>query len=80
MVNPLLSKRLKDEGFVVLATGSQENGPSKRGRPGKFIVNQDPVVVSARDRNYFNPLVWIDHHVRRHSAYSIAVRLAYSII
>lgn len=74
-MNPLVIKRLKDERFVILATASQEKGPSKRGRPGKFIVNLDPIVLSARDRNYFNPLVWIDHHVRGHSAYSVVVHL-----
>ncbi|SLM33351.1 Zinc finger, RING/FYVE/PHD-type [Lasallia pustulata] len=54
-------KRLKDEGFVIRAS-SQGKSSSKRARSEKFIVNYDPVVVSARDRDYFNPLVWIDHH------------------
>lgn len=72
-------KRLKDEGFVIRAS-SQGKSSSKRARSEKFIVNYDPVVVSARDRDYFNPLVWIDHHVCELSVYSIIRHVVPTII
>ena len=78
-VKPQLIKRLKDEGFLILAS-SQGKSSSKRARPKKFIVNHDPVVVSARDRDYFNPLVWIDHHVCELSVYSIIGHVVSTII
>lgn len=64
----------------MLASASQEKGSPKSGRPGKFIVNHDPAYLSARDRDYFTPLVWIDHHVCEHSLYSIAVHFVSTVM
>ncbi|MCJ1300078.1 DNA binding protein [Hypocenomyce scalaris] len=60
-ITQALTKRMQDEGFLVRAFASQGKVSSQRGHP-KFVVNQDPVVISARDQSYFSPLMWIDHH------------------
>ena len=70
---------MKDEGFLVHAFASQRKVSSQRGHP-KFEVNQDPVVISARDQSYFSPLMWIDHHVGGPSSYNIAVHVVPVIV